>query len=111
MYADTITGSIKRALEEMNRRREKQLDYNKKNGITPKTIVKAIREEKEFEYENKKQAVNYLNIAGWDNLSGKNDEKMIKSMERDMEEAADMLDFELAAAIRDKIYDIKNKRN
>ncbi len=109
MYADNYTGSMKRAINEMSRRRKKQLDFNAKHGVTPKSIVKAIREEKEFEQAVKKEAVEYVVQAGWEKEDELPREKIIKIMEKDMKEAAEMLDFELAAAIRDKIYEIKEK--
>ncbi len=110
MYAEKITGSMARALKEMMRRREKQKAYNKNNNITPTSIVKAIREEKEFEYETKSQSINYISETGWEYINGKASNNIIKEMEKDMKEAADMLDFELAAAIRDKIHEIKKNR-
>ncbi|MGM0441920.1 MAG: excinuclease ABC subunit UvrB [Elusimicrobiota bacterium] len=113
LYADKITGSIKRAVDEMDRRRKIQKEYNKKNNITPRTIVKAIRDEHEFRYKSKKEASQYIKKAGWDINSSeaeKKPEKLIKEMEKDMKEAADMLDFELAAVIRDKINEIKKEQ-
>lgn len=110
MYAERITGSMARALKEMMRRRKKQKAYNKNNNITPRSIVKAIREEKEFEYETKSQSINYIRETGWEYINGKANNNIIKEMEKDMKEAADMLDFELAAAIRDKIHEIKKNR-
>ena len=109
MYADTLTGSMDRALKEMERRRRKQIDYNKKHNIKPESVVKAIRDEKEFEHESRKKALDYISEAGLDYGGMKDKKKLIEAMEKDMKEAADMLDFELAAAIRDKIIEIKNE--
>jgi len=110
MYASEITGSMKRALGEMERRREKQVEFNKVNNITPRSIEKAVREEKEFEYEAKKEAVEYVRETGWEYVDETAGKDIIRQMEKDMREAADMLDFELAAAIRDRINEIKRKR-
>lgn len=111
MYADKITGSMSRALREMSRRREKQIEFNRVNNITPSSIVKAIRVEKEFEYESKKKAVNYMSSQAWEHIDEKTDNNIIMELEKDMKEAAELLDFEIAAAIRDKIYEIKRKHN
>lgn len=106
MYAENITGSMARALKEMDRRREKQIEHNKKHNITPRSIEKSIREEKEFEYETKTRAVSYVRETGWEYVDARADNNIIRKMEQDMKEAADMLDFELAAAIRDKIKEM-----
>ncbi|MFC2048783.1 excinuclease ABC subunit UvrB [Elusimicrobiota bacterium] len=111
MYADKITGSMKRAMNEMSRRRKIQDSYNKEHDITPKSIVKAVREEKEFNYENKKKAVKHIRDIGWEIDPDKAGIGIIRDLEQDMFQAADLLDFELAAAIRDKINDIKKQRN
>ncbi len=110
MYADTVTGSMKRALDEMNRRRRLQEEYNRKNSITPETVVKAIREEKEFEYEARKNAAEYVSVTDTESVSAGDREKVLEIMEKDMKEAADMLDFELAAEIRDKIFELRKEK-
>ncbi len=111
MYADTVTGSMKRALDEMSRRRQLQEEYNRKHSIKPETVVKAIREEKEFEYEARKNTVEYIGVADAASVSDRARKKILELMEKDMKDAADMLDFELAAAIRDKIFEIKQKKS
>ena len=108
MYADEVTGSISRALDEMGRRRKKQTEYNRKHGITPKSIIKAVRREKEFEVSVKKDAIRHI-IPDLPGEYAEAGEGSISLMEKDMKEAAEMLDFELAAAIRDRIIEIKEK--
>ncbi len=112
LYADKITGSIKRAVEEMDRRRVIQKEYNIKNNVTPRTIVKAIRDEEEFRHQTKKEASRYVKKIGWDppDKMDKSPGELIQEMEKDMKEAADMLDFELAAVIRDKINELKKEQ-
>ena len=93
----------------MDRRREKQARYNSEHDITPKTVIKAIREEKEFSSESRKEGVRYMSEAGWDPSDTKTAGKILGKMEKEMKEAAEMLDFELAIAIRDRITEIKEK--
>jgi len=100
MYADTITASMKHAIDETNRRRAIQTAYNEANGIVPKTIVKDIRDvieigrkEDRDDSKNKKQK----------NLSAKEREALIETWTRQMKTAAKNLEFEQAALIRDKI--------
>jgi len=102
MYADTITGSIERALNETNRRRTHQLAYNKKHHITPQTIVKSIKDilptEEILKLEIKPLAKSKSAL-----------ERLLKEKERDMKKAAHELSFELAAILRDEIKSIKKK--
>lgn len=98
MYADTETESMKRAIGETNRRRRIQDEYNKKNGITPKTIVKDIRAP--IEITSKKEAEKLEKAK---KLSKDEKKKLIDKLTADMKRAAKDLDFETAAFIRDKI--------
>ena len=98
MYADTETGSMKRAIAETNRRRKIQQAYNEKHGITPKTIVKDIRAP--IEITSKKEAEK---LEKSKNLSKDEKKKLIDKLTSDMKRAAKDLDFETAAFIRDKI--------
>ncbi len=106
-YADQRTGSMDRALKEMDRRRVKQLEHNKKHKITPRTIVKEIHEHEEFEAKAKIQGLTLMREA----LCGAHDKKalpeLIKEFERQMNEAADRLDYELAATLRDQLFEMK----
>lgn len=105
MYADTETKSMKAAIDEVNRRREYQMDYNKKHGITPKSISKALRErliEKVEELEDN-AGTKELTV---DDIPEKDKKEMIKLLEQQMTEAAALLDFEQAAKIRDQIKEL-----
>ncbi len=109
MYADHITGSMRRAIGEMDRRRRKQLDYNKKYNITPRTIEKNIHELEEMTYQVRDKAYSLARDAGFRFLEEKSSPSLIKELENQMREAADRLDFELAAMMRDKLIEIKGK--
>jgi len=111
MYADKMTGSMKRAIDETERRRGIQLEYNRKHGIKPVTIKKHISAvieatkvaEDEVEYTlalaNKKRTEKPL--------TGKEREKKLKDLEKEMEKAAKALEFEKAAKLRDEIRELK----
>lgn len=101
MYADTITASMERAINETRRRRKKQDDYNKANGITPVTVKKEIRDILDITATDKK-----LRDGTKKKLSKKEAEGVIAKLTEKMKEAAKNLDFELAAALRDKIISI-----
>ena len=107
LFADFITGSMKRALGEMERRRVKQLQYNVENNITPKTIVKAVAEMEEFQKEAKKEGLALLRSAPLQRLTAKNLNEIVETIDAKMREAADRLDFETAAAYRDQLYEIR----
>lgn len=112
LYADSITGSIKRAMGETERRRKIQLEYNKKHGITPKTIEKNITdiiEEFGVKCEKEVRRILDLEMKGVEKSirGGKELEEIIKEKQRQMKEAAERLDFELAAILRDEITLIK----
>ena len=104
LYADKLTDSIKLALDETNRRRQKQEAYNKSHNITPKTIKKEISNTlmtmTEFETDNttKKKPISSININEIKNL-----DKEIKSLQKQMKKFAEDLEFEKAMEIRDKI--------
>ena len=108
-YADNMTGSMQRAIKEMQRRRNKQLEYNKINKITPKTIVKAIAKLEEFQTETKETGKQLLvNQIDDEYISTKNIKQIIKSLEQQMKDAADNLDFETAVIFRDKLKELKS---
>ncbi len=105
MYADNMTKSMQAAIEEVNRRREYQSEYNKKHNITPKSISKALRERLIEKVEELEEASNgELRI---ENIPVKEKETMVKLLEEQMREAAGMLDFETAAKIRDQIKELQ----
>jgi len=105
-YADTITGSMKYAIDETNRRRRIQEEYNIRHGITPQTVQKEIKDILSSVYEAdywtvpvvSEEEVNYA------------DESVIERLEREMREAAERLEFERAAEIRDRIKELKKKQ-
>ena len=107
LYADTITGSMKRALDEMDRRRVKQLAYNKEHGITPRTIVKAIEALEEFQSTAKRESLMLLR-DGDAPLSAKELPAIIADVESRMRAAADALDFEAAVLLRDQLFELKS---
>jgi excinuclease ABC subunit B len=102
IYADTMTGSIERAVKETNRRRAIQEAYNTKHGITPKTIIKAIKDITDHMQTEHKKAVNeQLRID--EVMFTKDPKALIKDKERQMNDAVKLLDFETAALLRDEI--------
>ena len=108
LYADRITGSMQRALEETERRRGIQAAYNKKYGITPKTIIKNISDITErLESEHDKALTAMLIIDR--ELYKKAPKKLIKQKERQMNEAVKILDFETAALLRDEIVALQKE--
>jgi excinuclease ABC subunit B len=107
LYADQKTGSIERALSEMSRRRDKQIAYNAKRGITPKTIVKAVREMEEFEVEARRAGLSLLRDAERP-LKPADVPVVMEEIEARMKEAADNLDFELAAILRDELFSLRD---
>jgi excinuclease ABC subunit B len=109
LYADNVTSSMKFAIEETERRRKKQIEYNKKHGITPKTIKKAIKditEQIRSEHDNTVQEM--LKIE--QKMYEKNPKKLIKEKRKQMNEAVKKLDFETAAILRDEIRALENKK-
>ena len=105
MYADNITGSLKRAVSETNRRRSLQLEYNKRNNITPKSIQKAIREGIEMIESAEEVEMEAVGVAA----GGYEIEKVIEDLEYEMDLAARNLQFEKAAGIRDQIAVLRKK--
>ena len=102
LYADTVTGSMKRAIDETNRRRTIQVAYNKEHNITPKTIAKKVHDiMEEMEKEREKSAEMVLALDR--KLLASNPAKVIRQKEKEMNEAVKKLDFETAAILRDEI--------
>ncbi len=109
MYADTETGSMKEAIKEVTRRRETQIAYNKKHGITPKTITKSIRARMvEREKEEKLNIDFLLEMGSKDVLLPDEKEIVIKKLRKEMKQAAKDLDFETAVLLRDRIRFMKS---
>jgi excinuclease ABC subunit B len=107
LYADTTTGSMKRALDEMNRRRTKQVAYNKEHKITPKTIIKAVEDLEEFQTAAKREGLMLLRDAERP-LTAKDLPVIISDVEARMRAAADALDFEQAVLLRDQLFELKS---
>jgi excinuclease ABC subunit B len=103
MYADTLTGSMKKAISESNRRRKIQLEFNRKNKITPRSIQKAIREG----IEDLAQVEEFVQDLTGEAKDEYELRKFISELEYEMELAARNLQFEQAAVLRDKIKDLK----
>lgn len=109
MYADRITDSMGKAISETNRRRKIQMEYNEKHNITPKTIIKDIREvieattisEEKVEYDSLEDAIQANNESI---------DQLIEKYEKDMKDAAKNLQFEQAAKLRDIIFKLKKKK-
>ena len=114
MYADRITGSMQRALDETDRRRKVQVAYNEKHGITPQTIRKKVSDVMERSGENfksnKDRRRKVAEAAGKYNAHSSSEiSKAIKKLEKDMYEHAKNLEFETAAEVRDTISQLRNK--
>jgi len=105
LYADHMTGSMQRAIDETNRRREIQLKYNAEHGITPQTIRKAIRAGIETEVAARKVVRDVTHMSE----SQRADMEFIRELEEDMRHAADELDFEEAARLRDQIMTLQGR--
>ena len=105
MYADVITDSMRRAIDETLRRRELQEAYNKEHGITPKTIKKAVRDlisiSKEVAKTQKKLE------KDMESMSRKELEELIGKVQKQMKAAAADLNFEMAAELRDQMIELK----
>ncbi len=104
MYADTITGSMKRAIDETNRRRVAQIKYNKEHRITPQTIKKAIRESLKEKVEIKPGKEFEIEKIPKDEIG-----HLIKELKNQMDLAAKNLEFEKAAILRDRIREIDER--
>ncbi len=100
MYADEVTPSMKKAIDETVRRRKLQSEYNKIHGIVPKTIVKKVSEILEISNKNSK-------TPNYRKMSSKEKERLLKELTKEMKLAAQMLEFEHAAFLRDEIQKLK----
>ncbi len=108
LYADTITPSMRRAMDETQRRREKQDAFNKAHGIVPKTIIKSVRDLLDISAQDdeKSSAERRGEIRS---MTKQQKAEQIAKLEKQMKEAAKMLEFELAAALRDQIIELRGK--
>lgn len=101
LYADTITPSMEKAINETNRRREIQSKYNTEHGIIPQTIIKEVKEPLRLEEK--------IDSSKDSKMSKKRKEQLIKDLEKQMKEAARNLDFERAATLRDALLELKEE--
>ncbi len=104
MYADTVTPSMRRAMDETERRREKQMAYNAENGIVPKTIIKSVRELIEIS-----RPENQVVSRDGRKMTKKELEEEIRKLEKEMLAASKMLEFEYAAVLRDRIIKLRSE--
>ncbi|MFR5599769.1 MAG: helicase-related protein, partial [Holdemania filiformis] len=104
MYGDKMTDSMKKAIEETNRRRAIQIAYNEEHHITPTTIVKDIGEAIHGK-ETQEMAARYMKKKS--KLGKKEQQKLIDNLEKEMKDAARVLDFERAAELRDMLLELK----
>jgi excinuclease ABC subunit B len=119
MYADQITKSMKAAIEEIDRRREYQLAYNKKHQITPRSVEKAIKEKIVQRDENESDQMakdatrkglfdrQALDVIQHEGLTPYDTKKLIKQLEKEMRRRAEDMDFESAIALREKIKQLR----
>jgi excinuclease ABC subunit B len=108
LYADHVTESMKYAIGETERRRNLQMEYNKKHGITPKTIIKKIQDITDQMKTEHSKTVDELLLIDKQKFE-KDPEKLIKQKEKQMEGAVKILDFETAAILRDEIVALQKK--
>ena len=106
MYADKITESMQKAMDETARRREIQMAYNKEHGIVPQTIKKEIRDLISITKANEAEVAE--DTVDYSAMNKKERREAIKKLQKQMHEAAELLDFELAAQIRDMVLELKS---
>ena len=105
MYADKITDSMRRAIDETDRRRTVQVEYNERHGINPTTIVKEVRDLTDRLRGQAETAEERAQFP--DELPAKEVSRLIRELERQMKAAADELEFEKAALLRDQVYELR----
>ena len=108
MYADSITPSMQRAMDETQRRREKQAAYNREHGIVPKTVIKSVRDLLDISAQSD-ETDSQARKGSAPALTKQQKTATIAALEKQMKEAAKMLEFELAAALRDQIIELRGK--
>jgi excinuclease ABC subunit B len=104
MYADRVTNSMERAINETNRRRALQTDYNETNHITPKSIIKGVRDI--IDISSKEEINSNFQLK---RMSAKEKERVIEQLMKEMKNAAKLLEFEHAAFLRDRIKQIREE--
>ena len=101
MYADTVTDSMEKAITETNRRREIQMKYNEEHGITPKTIIKDVREIIEISKKSEDDSADDKRMTNAER------KMLIDKFTKEMRSASKMLEFEHAAYLRDRIAKLR----
>ncbi len=109
MYADSITGSMNRAISETNRRRQLQMDYNRAHGIVPTTIQKSVRDLIEATKVAEEGETYYTGKEKPNPMSQEELESLIAKFQKEMKQAASELQFERAAELRDKLEELKKR--
>jgi excinuclease ABC subunit B len=113
MYADRITGSMQRSIDETNRRRVTQEQYNEENGITPQTIVKSIEEmmlsTRVADARLERRPADHVAEPRASYAEEVNLEEYAKILEQEMRDASSALDYERAARLRDQLLEVKAK--
>ncbi len=110
MYADTVTRSMRSAIDETERRRKIQTEYNEKHGIIPQTIKKEVRDLIEIGISDDSEKESGKRTKSG-KLSVKDREKLISTLTEEMKHASASLDFERAAVLRDKIFELKRQKS
>ena len=105
MYADRITNSMRRAIDETERRQQVQRAYNEEHGISPATIVKEVRDLTDRLRSQAETVEQRAQTPG--QLPAKELSRLIRELERQMKAAADELEFEKAALLRDRVYELR----
>ena len=106
MYADTVTPSMRRAIDETQRRREKQHAFNEEHGIVPKTVIKSVRNLLDLSQDEEDPSDRRGEVKS---MTKAQKMERIAKLEKEMKEAAKMLEFELAAALRDQIIELRGQ--
>jgi len=107
LYADRVTGSMQRALDEMSRRRQAQLAYNEEHGVTPRSIVKSVDQVRFATRVADAKAAKPADAGFHRPADAKEREALVRLLESQMQAAAEELDFELAAVLRDQILELR----
>jgi excinuclease ABC subunit B len=107
MYADTVTPSMRAAIDETERRREKQGAYNREHGIVPKTIIKSVRDLLDISAQTEKSVRRENGVK----LTDRERKEAIEKLEKQMREASKMLEFEIAAQLRDEIILLRGEKD
>ena len=106
MYADKVTDSMRKAIDETSRRRSIQEQYNQEHGIVPKTIIKEIRDLISITKESEDDAKETVQVS-YEEMTREEKATLLMKLEKEMKDAAKALDFETAANVRDMILELK----